>query len=203
MYLSEDNDCEAMGETLNSPQVWAASAAILHKLTAVIQLDSNRLHSSSLLLVCWEGNSYTIRAGLSSRCENLPVQRRSVDVPLCADCWWVAGMNLPLRRSFSPGRLNIFSGRRFVHKQPVKEFRTDVCQIFFFSEFGFYRHNFRRPAYLWIVRKSIGKGVGVLRQESVGTASEERGCSSDQGGVRQLFGLKLVREEIIVVSTSN
>lgn len=118
-----------MGQTLSSPEAWAASAAILHRLTAVIQLDSNRLHSSSLSLVCWGGNGSTIVAGLPLRCEKL--QWSSADVPLCADCWWVAGMNLPLRRSFSPERLNTFSGRRCVHKQPVKEFRTDVSQIYF------------------------------------------------------------------------
>lgn len=126
---------EPVCQTLNSPDVWAASAAILHKLTAVIQFDSKRLHSSSLSLVFGEENGYTIRAGLPLRCESLPVQRSSADVPLSADCWWVAGMNLPLRRSFSPRRPNIFSGRWSVHKQPVKEFRTDVI-IYFFSNVG-------------------------------------------------------------------
>lgn len=74
--------------------------------------------------------------------EKLHLQRSCTDIPLCADCWSAAGMNLPLWRSFSPETLNIFSGQRCVHEQPVREFRTDVPQIFLPASMNA-RHNFR------------------------------------------------------------
>lgn len=39
-------------QTFHSPELCAASAAILHRLTALIQVDSKRLHSWSLSLIC-------------------------------------------------------------------------------------------------------------------------------------------------------
>lgn len=166
----------------------------------MIQLDSNCLHSSSASPVCWEINISTVRGGsvveiFKKNNIKMRLQCTTTDLPLCADFWWVAGMNLPLRRSSSPKRLNISSGRQCVHKQPLGEFRREVIQMFF-PTLGFYCHPFRRSAYLWIVFESIRKGVGGLWEESAGTVGDQRGCSSDQGGVRQVVHLKRVRQEV-------
>lgn len=54
---NDQHDCESQQIKLyrgthSSPEVCAALAAISHMLTALIQADSKRLHSSSLLLTC-------------------------------------------------------------------------------------------------------------------------------------------------------
>ncbi len=45
--------CLVPRQAFNSPEACAASAAILHKLMALIQVDSKRLHLSSLSLTYW------------------------------------------------------------------------------------------------------------------------------------------------------
>lgn len=125
---------KAVSQTRSSPEVCAASAAILHKLTALIQLDSNRLHSSSLLLVCYKRHGYRSIWLFPHEKYNLGVEfglyltflkHSSFNPPVCAGCWSVPGVKLPPSGSVSPKRLNTFSGPQCVHTPPVQKVWTD------------------------------------------------------------------------------
>lgn len=199
---------EPVGQTLSSPEAWAAPAAILHKLTAVIQLDSNRLHSSSMSLVCWEGNGYTIgkRLPLRSCCSSWEIASatelywHTFARRLLISCWnessSVAVIFPRDTKYLLWTAMRAWTACQGIQNRcssdisPSRHECSPQFQNIFDFKYG------RNPAYLWVVRKGVCEGVGGLWEESAGTVGDQRGCSSDQGDARQVFDLKQVREEI-------
>lgn len=124
-----------MSQIRSPPEVCAASAAILHKLTALIQLDSNRLHWSSRSLVCYKRHGDRSIRLFPHEKQNLGVEfglyltfpkQGSFNTPVCAGSWSVPGVKLPPSGSVSPKRLSTFSGSQCVHTPPVQKVRADL-----------------------------------------------------------------------------
>lgn len=123
---------------LNTPEVYAASAAASHSVTALTQVDSKRLHSSRLSFTC-QGTRKIMEQRFSSHAAlNVPMPQ-SADIfvgcksrrfpskykPVNAVQWSPAKLRPPLPGSGFPGSPSSVAEGQWVCGQPVKKQRED------------------------------------------------------------------------------